>query len=168
MLHLDQLAGAQTMVGSHLSFFFTYLKHFKEHVRCLNENKILLILDGHATHTKNIEAIDFCRDNGIVILSLPLHTSHKLQPLDRSFFKPLKTAYNAECSRWMRNHPGRRITVDNISALFSAAYTKSATIENAVSGFRTSGIYPFNRNIIPVSEYADDARVNQPNMSTYC
>ena len=56
---------------------------------------VLLILDGHTTHTKSLATIDYARENGIVILSLPPHTSHKLQPLNRSFFKPLKAAYNS-------------------------------------------------------------------------
>lgn len=150
--------------------FLTYIKHFRVHVRCSKDQKVLLILDGHVTHTKNIETIDYCRENGIVLLSLPPHTSHKLQPLDRSFFKPLKTAYHTECSRWMREHPGRRITVDQIGAIFSTAYCKATTTQNAVSGFKTSGIVPLNRDVIPDSEYADDARLSVettlPNVTT--
>ena len=91
--------------------------------------------------------IEYAHDNGVVMLSLPPHTSHKLQPLDRSVFKPLKSAFNAACSTWLRNHPGRRISVDKLGELFNAAYLKAATIENAVSGFRCTGIVPFNEEI---------------------
>ena len=117
-----------------------------------------MILDGHKTHTKNLTTIDYARDNGVVILSLPPHTSHKLQPLDRSFFKPLKSAFNAACSTWLQNHPGRRITVDKLGELFNTAYLKAATIENAVSGFKCTGIVPFNTEILPSSEFLDDPR----------
>lgn len=34
-----------------------------------NKNQVLIILDGHATHTKNIEAIRLARENGIIMLS---------------------------------------------------------------------------------------------------
>ena len=91
--------------------------------------------------------IEYAHDNGVVMLSLPPHTSHKLQPLDRSFVKPLKSAFNAACSTWLRNHPGCRIYVDKLGELFNAAYLKAATIENAVSGFRCTGIVPFNEEI---------------------
>ncbi|KYN16480.1 hypothetical protein ALC57_11260, partial [Trachymyrmex cornetzi] len=41
------------------------------------------------------------RDNGIIMLTLPPHSSHKIQPLDRSIFSPLKTKYAIECDKWM-------------------------------------------------------------------
>ena len=58
---------------------------------------ILLILDGHSTHTKNLEALVLARDYGIVMLSLPSHTTYRLQPLDRSFFKALNSKCNIAC-----------------------------------------------------------------------
>lgn len=138
--------------------FEEYIHHFVKHTNCSPSNKVLLILDGHKTHTKNLKLIDYCREHGLVLLSLPPHTSHKLQPLDRSFFKPLKTGFNVACQSWMRTHPGRRITVDQLGELFNIAYSKAASVEIAVSGFRTSGIHPFNRDIIPESSYAVDVR----------
>ncbi|CAB4013632.1 tigger transposable element-derived 6-like [Paramuricea clavata] len=139
--------------------FLDYLKHFVTFTKCSKDSPVLLILDGHKTHTKILSTIEYARDNGVVILSLPPHTSHKLQPLDRSFFKPLKSAFNAACSTWMRNHPGRRITVDKLGELFNAAYLKAATIENAVSGFRCTGIVPLNKEILPSSDFLEDPRV---------
>ncbi|XP_065642749.1 uncharacterized protein LOC136074370 [Hydra vulgaris] len=94
--------------------FMEYIKHFTKYTRASIENKILLILDGHKTHTKNINLLDFAKENGIVVITLPPHTSHKLQPLDRSFFKPIKTFYNIECGSWLREHPGRKITTDQL------------------------------------------------------
>ena len=58
---------------------------------------ILLILDGHSTHTKNLEALVLARDYGIVMLSLPSHTTYRLQSLDRSFFKALNSKCNISC-----------------------------------------------------------------------
>eukprot|EP00794_Sanderia_malayensis_P017231 gene17231-18952_t len=52
----------------------------------------------------------------------------------------------------------KRITVDKLGELFNEAYLKSATVENAVSGFKTTGIHPFNSGIIPDSEYLQDPR----------
>lgn len=138
--------------------FFNYIKHFVKHTKCSKESKVLLILDGHKSHTKNIQLIDFARENGLVLLSLPPHTSHKLQPLDRSFFKTLKSAFNVVCTSWLRKHPARRITVDKLGELFSEAYLKSAIVENAVSGFRTTGIHPFNSQIISDTKYLQDPR----------
>jgi hypothetical protein len=72
--------------------FMKYLKHFLLHVKPTMESKILLILDGHHSH-KTVQAVEFCRENGIVLLCLPPHCTHKLQPLDVSFFKSFKCNY---------------------------------------------------------------------------
>ena len=138
--------------------FMEYIKHFSKHAKPTKTDPVLLILDGHKSHTKNIELIEYVRDNGIQILSLPPHTSHKLQPLDRTFFKPLKVAFNTACTSWMRLHPARRISIDKIGGLFNTAYLKAATIENAVNGFRCTGIVPLNQSILPETEFLSDPR----------
>ena len=139
--------------------FLAYLKHF---VVFTKFERFPSVVDPGWTHTKVSSTIEFAPDNGVVIMSLPPNTSNKLQPLDRSFFKTLKSAFNAACSTWMRSHPGRRITVDTLGELFNAAYLKSATIENAVSGFRCTGIVPFNKEILPLSDFLEDPRVGDP------
>ena len=141
--------------------FMRYMEHFVAHVRPTKENMALLILDGHKTHTKNLDLIDYARENYVVVISLPPHTSHKLQPLDRTFFKPLKSAFDHACSSWMRAHPARRISVDKLGELFNTAYMKAATVENAVNGFRCTGIVPFNSSILPDSTYLTDPRENE-------
>lgn len=64
---------------------FKVLNFFKKNVRCSKENPVLLILDNQESHL-GIEGVHFCKQNGITILTLPPHTSNKLQPLDRSVF----------------------------------------------------------------------------------
>ena len=61
--------------------FVQYLNHFVRHTRCSKDNKVLLLLDNHESHV-SIDAINFARDNGIVMLTFPPHCSHRLQPLD--------------------------------------------------------------------------------------
>ena len=95
--------------------FVNHMEHFVKNVKPSKENKVLLILDGHSTQTINIAMIEYASENGIVMLSLPPHTSHKLQPLDRTFFKPLKSAFNTPCMSWIRSHQARRIVVDQHS-----------------------------------------------------
>ena len=134
--------------------FKRWLMHFQAHVGSTKDKPVLLILDGHASHTKNVDAITFARDNGIVMMSLPPHTTHKLQPLDCAFFKPLKSNYNQAADKWMRNHPGRPITVYQICGLFGEAYVRSSTMSNALSGFAKCGIWPCNRNVFTDDDFA--------------
>ncbi|CAK1578118.1 unnamed protein product [Parnassius mnemosyne] len=133
--------------------FFVWLQHFVECVKPTTEQKVLLLLDGHTSHTKNLDAIKYAKENNVVLLSLPAHTSNKLQPLDTSFFRPLSCYYIDETEKWLRTNPGRRVTVYQISMLFGKAYARAASIATAESGFRSTGIYPFNKDIFQDYEF---------------
>lgn len=122
--------------------------------------KVLVILDGHASHVNSVEMLEFAESNDIIILCLPSHTTHYLQPLDRSFFKSLKSHFYESCRLWLRNHSGRRITRYQFGELLSASWGKAATTQNGSSGFKATGILPFNRDILP--DYAFCVEGTQP------
>ena len=65
--------------------FLEWLRHFIYSVRPSKHAKVVLILDGRVTHVKNLAAIELARESGVRMISLPLHTTHRLQPLDVSF-----------------------------------------------------------------------------------
>ncbi|XP_069678768.1 uncharacterized protein [Periplaneta americana] len=121
--------------------FMTWLEHFRKHVVPSQQKKKLLILDNHISHC-SLAAIEYCREKGIILLSLPPHASHKLQPLDVSFFGPLKKSLSEECDRWVTNHPGRPITIYQVGEIFEKAYSKTASIQIAVKSFQVTGIFP--------------------------
>ena len=93
------------------------------------------------------EAITYARQNGIHLITLPPHCTHTMQPLDRSYFKSLKSTYNAACDRYMKRNPAKIITLYNMAALFTETYLPSATPQKAVQGFRTCGLWPYNRDV---------------------
>ncbi|KAK9753338.1 DDE superfamily endonuclease [Popillia japonica] len=51
------------------------------------DDAVLRIVDGHGSH-KELDVITYARKNHVHMLSIPSHTTHKLQPLDRTFMKP--------------------------------------------------------------------------------
>jgi len=159
-LHLCQESGWMTS-----ELFKQWLEHFVSFAHPSTENKVLLLLDGHSSH-KSYEAISYARQHGVVIMCFPAHCTHRLQPLDCSFFGPLKGYYMQEATRWMKNHPGRQITQFQISTLFGAAYRRAATAENAFSAFQVTGIVPFNPNKFPDWMYAPSATTDQPAASS--
>ena len=57
---------------------------------------------------RSVAAVDFCKQNGIILLSFPSHCSHKLQSLERSVYGPLKKCYNTACNSWMKLSPGKK------------------------------------------------------------
>ncbi|XP_074108548.1 uncharacterized protein LOC141533526 [Cotesia typhae] len=95
------------------------------------------------------------------MLSFPPHTSHKLQPLDRSVFGPFKHRFNAESDRWCKSHPGVRMTIYDIPAVTAEALP-SVTAENIKAGFKCTGIYPFNSNIFSDEEFSAAAVTDMP------
>ncbi|KAJ8887693.1 hypothetical protein PR048_013911 [Dryococelus australis] len=83
-----------------------YSEQFYKFVKPSKESPVLLIVDNHSFHI-SLAAVNSCREDGTAMVSLPPHCSHKLQPLDTSFFGPLKTYYTTACENWMFNSPGK-------------------------------------------------------------
>ena len=98
------------------TIFVKYLNHFIRHVKRSPSNQCLLILDGHVSH-KSLEAITLAKENCITMITIPPHTSHRLQPLDVTFFGPLKNRYNRELDKWMLENAGKRVTEYDIPEL---------------------------------------------------
>lgn len=73
--------------------FIQWLVHFQKHTRSSVDSPVLLILDNHSSHI-NLKTVTFYRDNYIHLVSIPPHSSHRTQPLDRCFFKSLKDYYS--------------------------------------------------------------------------
>ncbi|CAG4948505.1 unnamed protein product [Parnassius apollo] len=100
--------------------------------------RVLLLLDGHSTHCNSVEMLEYAKDNDITLLSMPSHTSHYLQPLDRTVFKSLKTHFYEQCRLWLKQNPGRRITRLSFGRLLNKAWGKAASAENAIAGFKAT------------------------------
>jgi hypothetical protein len=65
------------------------MKHYIQRSDSSKDNLSLLILDNYESHNST-ETIDIVKDKGVVLLSLPPHTSNKLQPLDVRVFSSFK------------------------------------------------------------------------------
>ena len=74
------------------------------------------------------------------------------EPLDRAFFKALKSYFYKAVNTWQKQNVNRKVSRLQFGQLLSDAWGKSATPENAISGFRGTGIFPLNPNAVP--EYA--------------
>lgn len=149
--------------------FLQVMKHFVDHVRPTSEYPAVLVYDNHESHVQ-AELIKMARENNIHIVTIPPHTSSKLQPLDVSVYKSLKNFYNAECNSFMLSHPSRTISIYDVANLFGKAYSKAFSMSNIVSGFRATGIWPFDRNIFNedefLSSYVTDRLPSLPSVGT--
>lgn len=141
------------------TYLFTeWFEHFVKFVKPSEASPVLLLLDGHFSHTKNIDLIDIARREHITIISFPPHCTHKVQPLDRTFMRPLKTYYSEEIRLWLRAN-NRPLTQYDIVDLFGRAYLKCQQREIAAKGFSVGGIYPLNRDAFSDVDYIAAANV---------
>lgn len=131
--------------------FMKWLTHFIKFVKPSKEEKVLLVLDGHSTHSKNLEAITLAKESGIILLQLPGHTTHRLQPLDVSVFKPLQLYYNEAVIKHLRKED--RVTQFSVAGIFAEAYSRAANMSSAISGFKATGIWPVDRHIFKDSDF---------------
>jgi hypothetical protein len=120
-----------------------WIHHFERHTRSRTVgSKRLFVLDNHGSHTTP-EFRSFCEDNNIILLWMPPHSSHLLQPLDVGCFGPLKTAFSKQNQDLIRNHIFHIRKVDFL-ATFHIAFQASFTQENIKAGFRGSDLHPFD------------------------
>jgi DDE superfamily endonuclease/helix-turn-helix, Psq domain len=131
----------------------TFLKYLETSFipNAVTARPLLLIYDGHSTHI-NDRVIELAVKNDIIILKLPPHSSHLLQPLDVAVFKGLKTRWEKSVGKWTRNNQGRRLPKSKFSKFISHIWT-DAPEQNIRAGFKKSGIVPVDRNVIKPKDF---------------
>lgn len=66
-----------------------------------NDNYLLLLIYSYASHTR-YNTLKFLQENRIIVIGMPAHTSHILQPLDFSVFSIFKSFISKEFSLLIR------------------------------------------------------------------
>ena len=117
------------------------------------ERPLVLIVDGYKSHL-TMELIDLCRENQVILLCLPPHTTHALQPLDVSVFKSLK-AHFARCLRaFCFTKKNFVVTKRDFARVVKEPFEMAFSMTNIKNGFRKCGIFPLNRDAIDTSKLA--------------
>ena len=120
-----------------------WIQHFNHHISSRTKGTYrLLVLDGHESH-HSVEFELYAKENNIVTLCMPAHSSHRLQPLDVGCFGPLKAAYSRQIEGLMKVQITHVSKVEFFHA-FYAAFQKAITTSNIQGGFRGAGIVPLD------------------------
>ncbi|KAK3085026.1 hypothetical protein FSP39_023051, partial [Pinctada imbricata] len=122
--------------------FRHYLEHhFLKHVPGRRDDHVLLILDGHNLSHVSVGLEDWARGHNIIIVILPAHTSHFLQPLDVGCYDPFQKIYKDECRKQI-------IKSKNICEIACNVYSMALSPENLRSAFKRAGIFPLDQTVI--------------------
>ena len=78
---------------------------------------------------------------GVVLLTIPPYTSHKLQPLDKAMYGPFKSSHNRSMDNWMRSNPGKTITIHEIPGLVNEAHLASMILRNVLPDNDYEGVF---------------------------
>ncbi|CAG2228438.1 unnamed protein product [Mytilus edulis] len=95
-----------------------------------------------------MDIIETARNSDVHLFVLPPHSSHMLQPLDVSVFSPFKKSLNSEFHKQMHENPNSVITREQLPGFINTAYNSSMTVSNIMSGFRKTGIFPYNPEVV--------------------
>lgn len=130
--------------------FCKWLKHFSKYKPI---GKVLLIFDGAACHL-DVTIAEKAEEYDIELLCLPSNTTHELQPLDKSVFRSFEHHWDDELLKYWDQNPDRRLTKERFAHVFTPVWEKCMTVANISSGFRATGIYPYNCHAIPEEAFA--------------
>eukprot|EP00171_Calliarthron_tuberculosum_P004068 IDg4068t1 len=131
------------VAGMDSDIFYGWAQEFVEETASLRrEGKyILLVYDGYASHC-TYRTLKLFKDNNVVVVSLPAHTSHALQPLDVGVFSPLKNAFRKVLNRRVVvATKSTRNDIFTLCELLQLAVHESMTPSNIIAGFRGSGLW---------------------------
>jgi hypothetical protein len=122
--------------------FHHYTKQKAGNRRCL------LIVDGHSSYV-NLKFINKCDNLRILLLILPSHSTHHLQPLDVSLFALLAIYYINGLNKLMFNSLGMvNMSKRAFWSVFFPAWQQAFSEKNINSGFEKTGIWPYNPSLV--------------------
>ena len=106
------------------------------------------VFDGAASYL-HPDIVDEADKHSITLFCLPSNTTHELQPMDRTVFRAFQAYWDKELLKFWRQFPDRCLTKERFGKIFTRVWTKAMSMSNVVSGFKATGIYPFNKDALP-------------------
>ena len=142
--------------------FVAFLHNFAKNVKCHLSQPVMILMDNHSSHL-NVGGIDFCKNNGVVLLSsprtAPTNYSHSIGVC------AFKNLYNLAADCWMRNNPGKVMSIYDIPGLVKEVFPLSVNQLHILAGFRACGIVPLILNIFTDVDFAPSALTDRPDPS---
>src|SRR5690606_4462397 len=129
--------------------FVQYVKKIRKEFK-LDDHDAVLLVDSHESREK-FDTLELLKKNNIKVITFPSHTTHIVQPIDRSIAFPFKQ----ELTRLFRKYQNLSISFSDSSDLTKTEKTRflqslaiidaakrACTFINIQNGFRICGLYP--------------------------
>lgn len=125
--------------------FYQWAQNFLKETESLRAGaqKLLLVFDSFAGHVR-YRTLNLLKDNGVVVLGLPAHSSHVLQPLDVSVFAPFKAALRSHIHNLRLHTSIRRLDIFTLAEIVTKSYDTAFSRENIISAFAKTGLWNAN------------------------
>ena len=98
-------------------------------------------------------AVCLAWDNNIILFCLPLHTTHKLQPLHVGVFGPFQRGWIDRCDEIVEDM-GEEMPCEDFIQEYMAIQWATFKPTTIISAFQKSGIRPLNPGILTDENYA--------------
>ena len=110
--------------------------------------RVLLLMDHHGSHQKE-SVIRFCLANNIEPIYFPAATTHIIQPLDNVPFARFRQELTSRVVEARDGNRASLLTDSEISLpLAGEALQDALTPQVIAAGFRNTGVYPFDPDLI--------------------
>jgi len=124
-----------------------YIQHFNKFTAKRQKGSVrLLLMDNYGSHLTK-EVIEYCEFHNIIIFTLIPHTSHIIQPLDVGVFQQYKHYHSEALDDAYRSGCNNFNKVEFFAAV-SHIRSQAMTKRNIQSGWRRTGILPWNPNLV--------------------
>jgi hypothetical protein len=107
-----------------------------------------------------LEVVREAQQAGLDLLTLPSHTSHALQLLDVTVFKPFKTHFREYRNFWTSRNMHQKTTKETLVQWMSLGLKKALSVHNIKKGFETTRIWPLNRTTVDLKLMSSQNFVN--------
>ena len=108
----------------------------------------ILVVDGYGSHTCVPSVLRKFQKRHILMITMPSHTSHVLQPLDVSCFKPTKYYFSWCLRRVFMSRSIQAVQKAEAPSYFEMALSEGCCANTIKSGFRATGLFPFTPDFV--------------------
>ena len=93
-------------------------------------------------------------ERNIKVLAVNPHSTHWSQPLDKNPFSSFREKFNKQIREVNRKKLGKPINKHDYMLSFNIAWANAMTPSNIKAGFKRTGIWPPNPNVVPKELFA--------------